>query len=298
VSEWADGAQHDFLGAEGLAELEGFIAPLGEPGEFGLRMRSVRARDVLVTYAAVAPSRTTAKAIFSGEDACVHLVFPFDAQLFVEDFAERGIPAGGMIAYAESSPLRLRMESTGRVIVVSLTRGVPPGRLVFSVESPYLLSGPSASMSAVRAVAEVVFRSGEDDAAAADLLVSLSAAVLVEASIEAWSEDRDEALVAEATRIIAQDYRNKDLSPAEVAKSLGISIRALQRAFAGRGGMTHTIRAYRTQEALRLLSSGSIRDASLERVARSSGFLDGRAMRKAIIASTGIEPRDYRKNFG
>jgi AraC-like DNA-binding protein len=216
----------------------------------------------------------------------------------VEDFVERGVPAGGVVAYAESAPVRVRMESTGRVIVVSLTQGLRAGDSVFSADPPYLLSGASASLAAVRAVAEVVFRSGEDDAVAADLLVSLCCAVLVEASIEAGSEDPDARLVAEATRVIARDFRNRELTAGEVAKSLGVSARVLQRAFSGNGGMTQIIRAYRTQEAIRLLRSTAARHATLDVVAKCSGFLDGRAMRKAILASTGIEPKDYRKNFG
>lgn len=266
--------------------------------EFGLRMRSVRAGDVVVTYAATAPCFTTGKALFDSEPACVHLVFPFDTQVVIEDFAERSVPAGGMVAYAESSPVRLRMESTGRVIVVSLTRGVPTVEGVFSAEPPYLLSGTSASLTAVRAVAEVVFRSGEDDAAAADLLLNLCCAVLVEASLEAASEDSDAKLTAEALRIIAQDFRNRELSASTVAKSLGVSVRVLQRAFIRRGGITQIIRAYRTQEAIRLLGSDATRDATFDMVAKSSGFLDGRAMRKALLASTGMEPKDYRKKLG
>lgn len=294
---WIDGRQHDFLGEEGLADLNGLVEPLGEPGAFELRLKAVRAGALVLTYLAATSCRLTGLAAFPSRRRCVHLVLPFDGHLQLEGFGKAAVPAGGMLAYREAQPPAVRVQEPGRALVVSMTAGAGPGDAALSVDAPYLLSGASTRTAAVRAVAEVVFKSDERDAGAAELLVSLCAGVLVDASITASMGDRDGRLASEAMRLIVSDFRCRDFTAQRLAERVGVSVRALQRAFAPRGGLSRVIRSYRTQEAIRLLGSPDMREATLDMVARMSGFLDARAMRKAIMAATGMLPRDYRRNF-
>lgn len=294
VKRWVDGNQHDFLGEVGLAELGGLVEPHTDVGAFALRLRAVRAGDIVLTYVAATESRFTGVAVFPSRKDCVHLVLPFDTQFQAN---ESSVPAGGMVAFREAAPVELRLAAPGRAIVMSMTRGVGPGEVAFSVEAPYLLSGASTSMAALRAVAEVVFRSPGRDAGVAELLLGLSTAVLVEASIAASiSGDRDERLAVEALKIIAREFRSRGLTATHLASRVGVSVRALQRAFSTRGGLGHVIRSYRTQEAIRLLGLRDMQDATFEVVARMSGFLDARAMRKSIIGATGMLPGHFRRN--
>ncbi|KHL05372.1 AraC family transcriptional regulator [Sinomonas humi] len=294
VKRWVDGNQHDFLGAEGVAELGGLVEPLGEAGGFALRLRAVRAGHMVLTYVAATECRSTGVAVFPSREDCVHLVLPFDTQFRVE---ESTVPPGGMVAMREGAPVELRLEAPGRALVVSMTKGVGPAEVAFSVDTPYLLRGASTSMAAVRAVAEVVFRSPGRDAGAAELLLGLSTAVLVEASITASiSGDREERLAVEALRVIAREFRSRELTAKQLAGRVGVSVRALQRAFSTRGGLGNVIRSYRTQEAIRLLGLKDMEEATFEVIARMSGFLDARAMRKAIIGATGMLPAHHRRN--
>lgn len=294
VKRWIDGNQHDFLGEGGLAELGGLVEPLTDAGAFALRLRAVRAGEMVLTYVAATECRSTGLTVFPSRKGCVHLVLPFDTQFQVE---ESSVCAGGMVAFREAAPIELRLEAPGRALVVSMTKGVGPAEAAFSVNAPYLLSGASPSMAAVRAVAEVVFRSPGRDAGVAELLLGLSTAVLVQASITASiSGDREERLAVEALKVIAREFRSRDLTAKHLAGSIGVSVRALQRAFSTRGGLGHVVRSYRTQEAIRLLGLRDMQEATFETVARLSGFLDARAMRKAIIATTGMLPAHYRRN--
>ncbi|MCH6468993.1 helix-turn-helix domain-containing protein [Sinomonas terrae] len=294
MKRWVDGNQHDFVGAEGLAELGGLVEPLTEADAFALRLRAVRAGQMVLTYVAVTECRFTGMAVFPSRKDCVHLMLPFDTQFQVE---ERSVPAGGMVAMRETAPVALRLDAPGRALVVSMTKGVGPAEVAFSVDTPYLLRGASTSMAAVRAVAEVVFRSPGRDAGVAELLLGLSTAVLVEASITASiSVDREERLAVEALKVISSEFRSRELTAKQLAGRVGVSVRALQRAFTARGGLGHVIRSYRTQEAIRLLGLRDMEDATFEMIARMSGFLDARAMRKAVIGATGMLPAHHRRN--
>ncbi|WP_171041379.1 AraC family transcriptional regulator [Sinomonas susongensis] len=294
MKRWVDGNQHDFLGESGLGELGGLVEPLTGAGSFALRLRAVRAGEMVLTYLALTECRFRGAKVFPSRKDCVHLVLPFDTQFQAEGSS---VPAGGMVAFREATPVELRLEAPGRALVVSLTKGVGPADAAFSVDAPYLLRAASTSMAAVRAVAEVVFRSPGRDAGVAELLLALSTAVLVEASITAAaSRDRDERLAVEALKVIASEFRSRELSAKQLAARVGVSVRALQRAFSARGGLGHVIRSYRTQEAIRLLGLRDMHSATFETVARMSGFLDARAMRKAIIGTTGMLPSHYRRN--
>ncbi|MDQ4502452.1 helix-turn-helix domain-containing protein [Sinomonas sp. ASV322] len=298
MREWTEGVQQDFLGPGGLAELGGLVSPLAEAGSFALRMKSVAVGGLYVSYVAASPCYLSGQTVSASVDRALHMVFPFDTQLVVEDFIDQGVPVGGLVAFGEANLPRIRMESAGRVLVVSMTEGVRSSGAIFSKESPSLVISSSPSVAVVRAVAELVFRSEERDAAMSEILAGVCGMVLLDAYIASEAEPRDDKLVVVGLRIIAEEFRRKDFKARNVAEALGISLRVLQRAFADRGGVTNVIRTYRTQEALRILGSDAANGVSFDAIARKSGFADGRAMRKAIADSTGMLPNQYRKNFG
>ncbi|MEA5453916.1 helix-turn-helix domain-containing protein [Sinomonas sp. JGH33] len=298
MKEWTEGVQRNFLGSRGIAELGGLVSPLAHTRSFALRVKSVAVGGISVSYVAASPCRLGGQAVAESADRSVHLLFPFNTRLVVEGLVEQGVSAGGAVAFGEAYLPKIRMESAGRVLVVSMKEGVRSAGVVFSAKTPYLVIPSSPSVSVVRAVAQLVFRSSERDAAMSEILVGVCGMVLLDAYVAAEAEPRDDQLVVGGLRIIAEEYRKKGFKASDVADALGISLRVLQRAFRDRGGVTNVIRAYRTQEALRILESEAANGVPFDAIARKSGFADGRAMRKAIAGTTGMLPHEYRKNFG
>jgi AraC-like DNA-binding protein len=289
-----DGEQRDFLGAEGLAVLKS-VTPLTEEAAFGLRMKSVVAGPATISYLATTPCRFEGLRQVLGVEG-LQLLLPFDREILVDDHSEGAVEPGGMIVYREDNPPTLRIDEAGRFMVVTIGPGEPVGRL-FSMESPYVKSSTSPSISVIRAVAEVLFRASERDGGAIGVFSMVCRMVLTEVYIASAAESKEARLIADAHQAIVRSFRNHEFTAQWLADSLGVSLRMLQRAFANGGGIAHTVRAYRTQEALRLLGARGSNELTLSAIARESGFSDVRTMRKAITDSVGMLPRDYRRHF-
>jgi AraC-like DNA-binding protein len=99
------------------------------------------------------------------------------------------------------------------------------------------------------------------------------------------------AIHEEALGIIAREYAN-DLRLPEVARRIGASERALQRAFADRGGLSFSeeLRARRLGVAARLLRGTEL---PVGAVARRVGYGDHAPFTKAFHRQYGMSPRAY-----
>jgi len=105
------------------------------------------------------------------------------------------------------------------------------------------------------------------------------------------TQDARRALHEEALGIISREYA-ADLRLPEVARRIGASERALQRAFAERGGpsFSEELRARRLSVAARLLRGT---DLPVGAVARRVGYGDHAPFTKAFHRQYGMSPRAY-----
>lgn len=100
---------------------------------------------------------------------------------------------------------------------------------------------------------------------------------------------------AQAKRLIEKRLSDADLDVAELAYELGVSVRALQKSFAARGGTpSQYIRALRVRRARQLLQSGSL---PITQIAFEVGFCDLNQFGRAFKSETGSSPRSYRRRF-
>ncbi len=99
------------------------------------------------------------------------------------------------------------------------------------------------------------------------------------------------ALHAEALSIIGREYADNLRLP-EVARRIGASERALQRAFAEHGGLPFSdeLRSRRLEVAARLLQGT---DMPVGAIARRVGYGDHAPFTKAFHRQHGMSPRAY-----
>lgn len=89
----------------------------------------------------------------------------------------------------------------------------------------------------------------------------------------------------------------RELSPAEMAERLSMSVRSFNRSFKRETGTTPStfVTRARIEAARRLLEEG---DLPAKTIAANSGFKTYEAMRKAFQQALGITPLTYRERFG
>lgn len=86
-----------------------------------------------------------------------------------------------------------------------------------------------------------------------------------------------------------------DLTPQQVAGSLRVSIRHLQRAFEERGAtVAGEIRRQRTEAAVQMLSDTGFDDVKMPEIAARAGFGNDAEMRRAVAAWMGTTPSRLR----
>lgn len=89
---------------------------------------------------------------------------------------------------------------------------------------------------------------------------------------------------------------DKDISPADMAEYLSMSVRSFNRYFRRETGTTPTsfLRLARVEAARRMLEEGNL---PAKTVAARAGFNTYEAMRKAFQATIGVTPLEYRERF-
>lgn len=283
----------ELAGPQGAARLSGLVSPLTTPDLFNIRMTSVRAAHIVVAYAAATPCRIDKAKPYRGQ---FQMILPLDSPIHVEEQRPHTIQPGGMIAATTASRPPLRLETSGRAMIVSILGRTARSDFFMPPNPHYIASASSPSLAVMRSAADTLFRSEDPDANVIGLISRIYSMILADAYIESAAEKSETLLVAQAHKVIVDQFARQDCTPQAVADELEVSLRSLQRAFANEAGVANTIKAYRTQEAMKLLQSPR-RDLSVEGIAHRSGFKDSRSMRKAVLAHIGVLPSTYRKHF-
>ncbi len=97
-----------------------------------------------------------------------------------------------------------------------------------------------------------------------------------------------------ALQYIRVHHVDQDLTPANVAKGIGLSVRTLQRAFADQRSVAQWIAQFRVERALAYLRDPHFADMTIPELARRSGYGSTVALRRAVISGTGMPPSLYR----
>ncbi|MCX7676159.1 MAG: AraC family transcriptional regulator [Alteraurantiacibacter sp.] len=102
-------------------------------------------------------------------------------------------------------------------------------------------------------------------------------------------------LAARILRRIETDYADPDLSPAQVARQLGISKRYLQTLLAASGtSFVAELNATRLERASEMLTHTALQDMPIADIAFANGFLDPAYFARLFRKRFGITPREWR----
>lgn len=161
-----------------------------------------------------------------------------------------------------------------------LRPGLVPADLV---DRPRAVGDALAASAEVRELEQALEATDDPDA-----LVALAAAFVRAHHPGVDDEDR------ELDRIVAQCHADPDISRvAQLAESKGRSVRALERLFRSRIGVSPkwVIRRYRVQEAALRLASGA--DVDLSTLAQALGYFDQSHFIHDFRSQVGRTPRQY-----
>ena len=132
----------------------------------------------------------------------------------------------------------------------------------------------------------------------ADNLTDLMFAMLCEEPLRvSTSTSLRAALFDRACRIIVRKAHDPDLSPAGVARQLGVSIRMLQRIFQGKGATAaQWIVRSRVGRAASMLGDERMRTRTITDIAFACGFRDLTTFERAFSAAKGMTPSSWRRS--
>ena len=165
----------------------------------------------------------------------------------------------------------------------------------------FRLEGPRTLRSPLLALARELVAPGWEPTETALRIAERAVEDLAVGMLVEWEDhdlDRDDLraqLRRRAIDEVAQRHRDPDLSPAVLARRLGVSLRHLQRAFEGSGTTAKDqITRHRTASAESLLLTPGGRALNVSEVARATGFSSAFELRSAFRARYGVLPSEYR----
>jgi AraC-like DNA-binding protein/mannose-6-phosphate isomerase-like protein (cupin superfamily) len=99
-----------------------------------------------------------------------------------------------------------------------------------------------------------------------------------------------------ALQYIRVHHTDPSLTPTTVAQGIGLSVRTLQRAFATSDlSVAGWIARYRLEHVLGFLRDPAFTDLTIPELGRRAGYGSTVALRRAVIAATGMAPSQYRE---
>ncbi|MBX6721859.1 MAG: helix-turn-helix domain-containing protein [Dactylosporangium sp.] len=146
--------------------------------------------------------------------------------------------------------------------------------------------------------------------AVADQLSATAGAIFARQSVELLGELLDEshrpgptpseaaraAIFASACRIIALEFGNPDLTPAVIARAVGVSSRTLARVFAAHGEtVMRRVFDERVRQAARLLAAPEAADRSISAIAFGCGFNDLSHFGRVFARRMHATPSEWRR---
>lgn len=204
-----------------------------------------------------------------------------------------------MVLIDASQPSEFRYPSLTEQLSFHLPRHVVEQHLGPSAQVGIRLGLESASGRLLAALVEQIerdhqqLRTAEGDATQ-DALLALLTPVLKGST--AVVKDRSTALWRKAQTLVEQHLTDPELSPAQLAQQLGISLRCLYRLFAEHGQtVARFIQEQRLNHIAQLLNNPHYQHNSITDLALRWGFNDSAHFSRVFKTHYGCSPRDWRQ---
>ncbi len=127
-------------------------------------------------------------------------------------------------------------------------------------------------------------------------LESLVLTTIASAPPMAGSDAVDQSARGLTLEYIRLHHGDPQITPAAIARGLGVSVRTLQRAFEHDLGIAQWIARFRLEHALTLLRDRRFACLTMPEIAERAGYGSAVCMRRAVIAETGQGPAEYRRS--
>lgn len=235
----------------------------------------------------------------------VHVAFVLDGEVTVRSRGQQSatLLAGEACVISNWSLFDVSCTESTRVVHVLIPEARLKERGVRVRPERFLLDGPRTLGAPIVALALALLEPQWQPTPSAVRVAEHAMESLVVGLLLEWEDralDRDDLrsrLRRRALEEIAARHRDPDLSPALVAKALGVSLRHLQRGFEQSGTtVVQQISIHRTESAAALLASPGGAALSLNEVARAAGFGSAFELRSAFRARYGLLPSAFRAN--
>jgi AraC-like DNA-binding protein len=235
----------------------------------------------------------------------VHVAFVLEGEVTVQS---RGglsstLTAGEACVISNWSLFDVSCTESTRVIHVLLPESRLRERGVRVRPERFLLDGPRTLGAPIVALAQSLLDVDWRPTPSAVRVAEHAMEALVVGLLLEWEDralDREDLryqLRRRALEEITTRHRDPDLTPALVARSLGVSLRHLQRGFEHSGTtVAQQISIHRTESAAELLSSPGGAALTVTEVARATGFGSAFELRSAFRARFGLLPSAFRSN--
>lgn len=126
-------------------------------------------------------------------------------------------------------------------------------------------------------------------------LEALAVATVVSAPPIEDSDGVDRSARSLTLDYIRMHHTDPRLTPAEVARKIGVSVRTVQRAFKDERGVAEWIAQFRLDHAIELLRDERFAALTMAEVAERAGYGSTICMRRAVSAATGQSPAAFRR---
>lgn len=154
--------------------------------------------------------------------------------------------------------------------------------------------------SELRAVSAAVLETTEQNTHAdlvTDRVIDELVSGLILSSVSTSAQSPQNVLQSRALRLIEHVHIDPNVRTRDLADTLNVSVRQLQRAFTeGALSVAGELRKRRASTAIRLLTAPGTRDRPIEEIARLSGFPSAYALRSELARHHNATPSTFRES--
>lgn len=289
-------------GREALEAMNWHSAITAEPSTFRMSMDLVVFDSMAIVRAGITPStveRTREHVASLRVGSSFYFVVSGSATL-VQAGHRYAMTPGAVAVVSGHLPFALIVSAPSQIITVLLKRGALEGRGVPAPETDIRIFSPSPYVAMVSGFVaslggNLPIPSTPRGVSSQQALLHLLTGLLLDDLYDPPRPGRQEARVAHVLAFIEANYANADLSTADVAVAVGVSVRHLQRILTDADtSVSLELRRVRLRWATIYLLQRDRRKLPIEHIARLTGFGNVERLRRAFVHDLGITPADYR----
>ncbi|MBB3157854.1 AraC-like DNA-binding protein [Microbacterium proteolyticum] len=293
-------------GRPGLEAMGWHSAIKADPASFRISLDLVVFDNVAIARTAITPSIVvrTPEHVASLRVGSTFYFLLAGSAIIVQGGVRHSMSPGTVAVISGYLPFELIVPASAQMVTVLLKRGALDGRGVQSPETDTRVFSPSPYVALVTSF--VTALAGDlpgpktpRGVCSQQALLHLLIGLLLEELEASPPSDQQENRIAHALAFIEENYSNADLSTADVAVAVGVSVRHLQRILTeAHTSVSLELRRSRLRWASVYLLQKDRKKLQVDEIARLTGFGNVERLRRAFVHDLGTTPAGYRITGG